>query len=310
MFLDVGVSEKPAVWRAPMYVAGGCLDMMDCEEYNRKAGCFGTDFRALNRFVMDHTLDCVVSDSKLSDSLKRSISGQYVLLEGDDLDVPESKRSGIVKTIVSKKRSFEAASAYKVRKTCVLNFANNHSVGGSPWTAGAQEESICRTSTLYPCLKAAEKDFHIRHQHMYAKGEIGSMGNDDLIYTPKVCVFKSDESAPKMLDESDWFEVDVISAAAPQLSYAGIPQSGRKDYERIMRSRIRRILDVASKEGEEVLVLGAFGCGAFHNPPDIVAEVFRESLADYDFGIVEFAVFCRDDAPDSNYEIFKKAFSK
>ena len=145
---------------------------------------------------------------------------------------------------------------------------------------------------------------------MYAKGEIGNMGNDDLIYTPEVCVFKSDESAPKMLDESDWFEVDVISAAAPQLSYAGIPQSGRKDYERIMRSRIRRILDVASKEGEEALVLGAFGCGAFHNPPDIVAEVFRESLADYDFEIVEFALFCRDDAPDSNYEIFKKAFSK
>ena len=28
----------------------------------------------------------------------------------------------------------------------------------------------------------------------------------------------------------------------------------------------------------EALVLGAFGCGAFHNPPFIVAEAFRQVM--------------------------------
>ena len=279
---------------------------MDDKEYNSKVGGFGRDYRALNKFVMDHTLERIESDGKLSDSVKASIENQYVALEGEDLGSQNAEGPANTKIIVSKKRSFEAASSYKGKKTCVLNFANNHNVGGAPWSAGAQEESMCRTSTLYPCLKAAEQDFHVHHKLMYASGDIDDMGNDDIIWTPNVCVFKSDESAPKMLPETGWFNVDVISSAAPQLSYSGISAIGVKKYDSIMRSRIRRILDVARKEKEQVLILGAFGCGAFHNPPEIVAKIFKELFAEYNFETVEFAVFCREESPESNYSIFER----
>ena len=57
-----------------------------------------------------------------------------------------------------------------------------------------------------------------------------------------------------------------------------------------MRARIRRILDVAVKEGNEVIILGAWGCGAYRNPIAIVSKLFVECLKDYNFPIVVFAL--------------------
>ena len=55
--------------------------------------------------------------------------------------------------------------------------------------------------------------------------------------------------------------------------------------------------------------LGAFGCGAFQNKPEIVAQAYKEVLTQFDgyFQLIEFAVYCipRD---ESNYLKFKKAF--
>ena len=52
---------------------------------------------------------------------------------------------------------------------------------------------------------------------LFDKKILNNMGNDDLIYTPGVTVFKTDESAPKMNDVKDWFGVSVITSAAPEL---------------------------------------------------------------------------------------------
>lgn len=130
------------------------------------------------------------------------------------------------------------------------------------------------------------------------------MGNDDLIYVPDVVVFKSDESIPKLKNENDWFKTDVIVSAAPQLGW----NYDTKEYKKIMESRIKKILDIASKEKVQVLILGAFGCGAFHNPPEIVADVFNSLIRNYNFEIVEFAVFCRDDT--KNFDVFNQVLSE
>ena len=62
------------------------------------------------------------------------------------------------------------------------------------------------------------------------------------------------------------------------------------NYEAVMRSRMRKILDVATTRDVEVLILGAWGCGAFRNPADTVARLFHELLPEYDFETVEFAM--------------------
>ena len=42
-----------------------------------------------------------------------------------------------------------------------------------------------------------------------------------------------------------------------------------------------RILDVAALNNAEVVILGAFGCGAFQNKPEVVARAAKEVITDY-----------------------------
>ena len=74
------------------------------------------------------------------------------------------------------------------------------------------------------------------------------------------------------------------------------------------KKRGRRILAAAAANEADVLVLGAFGCGAFRNPPEIVAKAYRELLPEFDgcFERVEFAVYCTPQAR-GNYEAFARA---
>ena len=128
------------------------------------------------------------------------------------------------------------------------------------------------------------------------------MGNDDLIYTPDIMVFKSDERTepvyPRTMKHEEWFKVNVITCAAPQMQFA---KTLPNNYEDVIRARIKKILDVAAKEGNEVLILGAWGCGAFKNPVEVVAKVFVELLKDYDFETVEFALATRHDVQSSAF---------
>lgn len=142
--------------------------------------------------------------------------------------------------------------------------------------------------------------------------------NDDIIFTPEVLVFKSDTSNPVLMKEEDWYEVDVITCAAPNLrdnpSNAYNNGDGKKKVKvsekellMIHEKRLRRILDIAVLEGEEVVILGAFGCGAFANNPDIVALAAKNVIKDYlkAFKGIEFAVYCGP-KDNRNYKTFDR----
>ena len=59
-------------------------------------------------------------------------------------------------------------------------------------------------------------------------------------------------------------------------------------------------------KGTEVLILGAWGCGAFRNPPQLVAEIFAEYTEQYreNFEVIEYAIFHTEREMD-NYVAFK-----
>jgi uncharacterized protein (TIGR02452 family) len=71
--------------------------------------------------------------------------------------------------------------------------------------------------------------------------------------------------------------------------------------------RLHRILSIAAANNDQAIILGAFGCGAFMNDPEIVASAARETirLFSHSFKIIEFAVYCRPD-DDMNYRCFQK----
>ena len=130
------------------------------------------DYRQINKSVMHNTIELCEKLNFLRNSIETSISKEYVVYQDEKLEVKSLVPNKDMKIIVSKERTFEAAEKYKDRKVCCLDFANNYSVGGSPWYASAQEESMCRISTLYPCINARKKDFYEKHIQEYEMGDV------------------------------------------------------------------------------------------------------------------------------------------
>lgn len=274
------------------------------EEYNSTVVKYSDKPYKLYSFIMSHTLAKCKLDDYLQKAIKETISKQYIVYDEDNLEINEDGKTTNI--LVSQKRSFEAAMNYKGKKVAVLNFANNHNIGGAPFLAGSQEEALCRTSTLYPCLLKEEETFYKYHQKLYKENKITNWGNDDLIYSPDVVVFKTDVLAPQMMERKDWFKVNVITCAAPQL----YDDYDSYDFDWGMGGglkRLRKVFEVAKKEGVEVLILGAWGCGAFHNPPTAVAKTFKILCDEYKFETVEFAIYGNKDNC-INYKIFKDTF--
>jgi uncharacterized protein (TIGR02452 family) len=265
-----------------------------------------SDFRRINREVMTNTELMYNTLPELKDAIRYSKAHQFMVKHEESIEYKERNPQRATKFVISGKRSFEVAKDYHGKKVAVLNFANNHSVGGAPYSAGAQEESLCRCSTLLPCLQVMKHEFYDYHSSLYASKVIDHMGNDDLIYTPDVVVFKTDERAatirPEMMYQKDWYKVDVITSAAPELMFVTAP----RDYEDQITSRIKKILDVAASQDVDVLILGAWGCGAFGNPIDIVARVFRTLLENYHFETVEFALATTGDVSCHSFALALK----
>lgn len=270
--------------------------------------------------IFKDTIFHCMEDMDLRKSIENSIENQRIVFQKLER-TPERYAKKAQVNIVSK-RTFEAASRYRGRKTAVLNFASYTNPGGGVrYGSNAQEEALCRCSTLYIPLKEAEEEFYQKHRKQIEDDLITPLYADDCIYTPEVVVFKSDTRKPRLLDRDERYDVDVISCAAPNLrkkpSNSLNPNAGKKSVEiadeellKIHRERISQIFQIAKDENVEVLILGAFGCGAFRNPPEIVAKAFKEVVDEfiYDFEVIEFAIYSSKGT--ENIDAFKRVFKE
>lgn len=219
-------------------------------------------------------------------------------------------KSDIPDILVVEDTTFHCVQTYaedSTIKTAVLNFANAYSPGGGVLHgAMAQEECLCRSSNLYASLTLPyiRKNYYKWNSH-----NTGDMGTDTVIYSPKVTVFKSDDAIPIELEH--WFHTDVLTCAAPFLNPDKRRPISMDKLKKVFTARVNNILEVAAANNVDVIVLGAFGCGAFNNPPDLVAEVFRHLLVTKGqgrfFKRVIFAIK-RNNEQNTNLIAFKKAF--
>ena len=265
--------------------------------------------RQKNIDVFVDTLKMISEDPKMIDSLYESAAANQYVKENDPMqwhgtfDSYFNRFKEPVEIIVSKKSSFDAARCYD-GKVCVLNFASSYSPGGGVVTGStAQEECLCRASTLYFNLitEEAEKYFYGPH-----KAESNDLATNDLIYSPDVKIIKSDNY--EKLETP--FNVNVITCAAPKLKTLQI--SNLKLFE-IHYERGERILDVALQNKNDHLILGAFGCGVFKNSPNVVAKAYKrliENKFKHAFKTIEFAIYCPKESDENNYNAFAKIFNK
>ena len=244
-----------------------------------------------------------VTDETLIDAVRNSIDHTKIYFDGDTPTLPDKKFER-TQVVVNRQRSFEAARNAHIdspsARIGVLNFASATTPGGGVKNgAAAQEECLCRCSTLYPALvtEYARKNFYSPHRR-----QKNPLHNDDCIYTPDVLVIKSDVAEPERLDRSEWLTVDVITCAAPKLRTVDIDDAQQLE---LHVKRGRQILAVAAVNNIDVMILGAFGCGAFMNDPNIVAAAYRKILPEFDgiFERIVFAVYCSPRS-DKNFVAF------
>ena len=89
------------------------------------------DKRSNNIVIFQDSMDLIKASQKLQQAVQFSIQNQKLYVPSQAIALPEPGKSSC-KTIVSSKRSFEAASAYAKagKRVCVLNFASATNPGG------------------------------------------------------------------------------------------------------------------------------------------------------------------------------------
>ena len=161
-----------------------------------------------------------------------------------------------------------------------LNFANGiHPGGGFLDGALAQEETLCRSSALFATLEG---------DPMYDAHRLRELpdSSDWVILSPDVPVFRGADG--RELDQP-WL-LSIITCAAPYAPAVGQPRAAD-----LLQQRIHRVLAIARAYGFEALVLGAWGCGVFHNDPHRTARDFRSALAGEFRGAFSEVVFAVTD---------------
>ena len=179
-------------------------------------------------------------------------------------------------------------------KVAALNFANAYHPGGGYLNgARAQEEDLCRLMpTLYSSLKRLKypmKEPTCFFTQAWLARTAGSYSLD----------------GPPVL-------VNILSAAMPDLgSWHNKLTAGDRKWDATVRLRMRAVLHAAREEKCETIVLGAFGCGAFANPPEMVAKIFAEVLASDEFrgafSTVVFAILEFKGSDSGNVAAFVRA---
>ncbi|MGV3721387.1 MAG: TIGR02452 family protein [Actinomycetota bacterium] len=151
-----------------------------------------------------------------------------------------------------------------------LSFASAKNPGGGVFNGSqAQEESLARSSALYPSLLRGEQ-YYQRH-----RADASMLYTDAMIYSPACPIFRNDEG--HLLEEPRL--AGFITSAAPNAGAAA--DSRPEELPLIPETFLRRseyVLALAAAEGYRRLILGAWGCGVFRNDPCVVAAAFAAHL--------------------------------
>lgn len=199
-------------------------------------------------------------------------------------------------------------SGKKQNRVLVLNFANPvHPGGGVRSGAMAQEEDLCRRSSLLLSLESQQA----QRYYQYNRSLHSSMSSNAILLSPHVEIIR--DANGELMDET--VVVSVMTCAAPIVTH-GLEGLSDAQYRELFYHRICGMLKCAVYWGYEVLTLGAFGCGAFGNDAKLVSDLFYKALKEFNFdGMraasffqrIDFAVTAR--SSDYNFNEFSRNFS-
>jgi uncharacterized protein (TIGR02452 family) len=152
----------------------------------------------------------------------------------------------------------------------ILNFASAKNAGGGFLSGAlAQEESLAMCSNLYLT--------QMKKQKYYESNRACSsmLYTDYMIYSKDVVFIREDTG-------SFWqapLIASILTAPAANMGQYIYKKEGSIEHaEKVMKDRIRKILHVFAEQKNDILILGAYGCGVFKNDPLKIAAFFVELL--------------------------------
>lgn len=184
----------------------------------------------------------------------------------------------------------EMKTSGKAVNPMILNMADWKQAGGCVDAgSGAQEEECFRRSNYFRTLL----------QSFYPLESL------DTIVSPQVEYYRRGAGMGYMyMDEP--VKIDMI--AAPAVCFPRLSRDRRYMVEEadiaLMEAKIHMILRIAALHKNDVLVLSAWGCGAFGCPPYHIAKIFKKVCSQYNgvFTEIVFAIL------GPNYHMFKEAW--
>jgi uncharacterized protein (TIGR02452 family) len=241
----------------------------------------------------------------ISESLGQVSSTEYRPADVDAIDMSQYEDRKHEKQCILRVRAYGSSDAYKEKldNTTILNFASSRYPGGGFMTgAMAQEEALCHCSNLYADLKEHESFYEYNKEHIN-----NGLYADGMIYSQDVCFFKTGDWKPMKP-----VLMNVITCAAPNRTYAiktGNKPETIRQFDETMSRRIEQIIKVAIANGADHLVLGAFGCGVFKNPPELVADIMYDYLVNKGYGYYfKQVTFAMNDSKNKNATAFANKF--
>ena len=194
----------------------------------------------------------------------------------------------------------------------MLNMANRTTPGGGVLDgARAQEETLFRRSNL--CVSLYQ--YNARLAPLVgvepAKEQYPMDRNTGGIYSGQIMFFRKSVDADYDLDANPYV-CSVVSAAA--ISHPELKPDGRMTdaMAEATKRKMRTVLRIGLLHGHDAIVLGAWGCGAFRNPPSHIAELFKEVLAEEEFARkyrrVRLAIIEDHNSNNRNLKAFQDVF--
>ena len=266
-------------------------------DFARRLGEEAVHVARQGRYALPHGGLEVVIDAEIGNAVKRTVH-----YPPDHVHAEPRPGDAATEFEVTNETTLSAARRQLGRglRPAALNFASATSPGGGfLHGARAQEEYLCRSSTLHACLHGSP--MYALHR---ALGD--PLYTDAMSYSPDVPVFRGDDHATI---PDPWTLSFITSAACLATEVPGLDQP---KIGPVMWSRMLKVLSVAQRHGHDALVLGAWGCGAFGNDGSLIAGMFRQALTREfrgAFRAVTFAIV--DSTPEGRFiGPFRKAFSQ
>ena len=200
-----------------------------------------------------------------------------------------------------------------------LNMANQEYPGGGyAHGPSAQEENMFRRTN---CHFSIDRSMLIPNEQETSYGYTPKMqalisANEKITYldvkNPRICIkdketYNEDDVDLKNfgyneLGNGDKFLFYELRCAAVDMRKAVIPFDRAE-----MRKRIEAQFTTLISENVRHVVFGAFGCGAFANPPQQVATLYKECIMLYKdkFDVIAFPIYYAGNG-ESNYPVFRK----